>query len=747
MRTTSKWTQQASWSLSLITAAMLSACGGGWTDTGLTVSQSNTTATTAESQESAGAPAAAAEPAPVAATEPAPAAAEAAPAAQAEPEATVVVAAAAPNPTPVAITEPGAANLRTAPGSVPPPPPTGPAGKGPEAACNKNDVGGWTVPIPSKADANVPLKSLEQPGSRLFYISAATGSDETGEVYFWNGTEIIDAAGKTANASGVAYGTDPMNPGAAVKSFKRWAYVSPRQGGEDFGVRGKGGYSLTKTRGGFPDWWMFKRGETFDLTQDLLSYEREVTPSATSVLASLTVSGGRSATERQIVGAYGDVCAARPRFIRPQQGFITRWENAGFPAFKNAAYLSLHFDGHDRSVKSASNTGLTMLYQGPQSTNLLFEDMWFDAATVNIGAKNGAQITFRRSLITDNFESDGQFTQGLYYLGSREGRLRIEESILMRNGFSHGDPKLAWPPTGAQVWDHFSRNMYIQGETSNMNSALIDSVSMLGGSGDQFRAGMRVERNFFYQGYVSMGAYGGYADAEGPTGTMTDNVLQRFQGTGTNSNIGQPGWGLGLSSGAYKTEVARNIVSGAQYAGAGSAFSLSPLSWVCYAHTFNYATRENLIHDNIFESPADSAVVVTADGVTGESTPGCSNWKPAGVKGNELTNNVLVTPSGKATAYVQVGAAVGVTTDDTKNVGNKLYATRTAAATALGWTDPNRTLKTHLQASGIAVNSGDGFIEYYNAAIQMRRGQWRTELTSKALNNHVRAGFNMAAIQ
>ena len=439
-------------------------------------------------------------------------------------------------------------------------------------------MGNWTVPVPSTRDANVPLRSLQQPGSRLFYISAATGSDATGDIYFWDGSRIIDSAGNPADAGGNAYGTDPMNPSAAVKAFKRWAYVAPRQSGDDIGTHGPVGTPVVATRGGYPDWWLFKRGETFDLTQDLLSFEREANPGATSVTESLSVSGGRSATERQIVGAYGNVCADRPRFVHPQQGFVTRWEYVGFPLFKNVAYLSLHFDGHDRSQPAGTYTGLTMLYQGSANTNILFEDMWFDAASINVSSNNGAQITLRRSLVTDNYSTDGSSAQGIYYAGSRAGKLRIEESILLRNGFVGGDPKQVWPPAGSQTWDQFGRNLYVSGETSNMDSAFVDSVSMMGASGDQFRPGLRLERNFFYQGYVSMGAYGGYPDSDGATGTITDNVLQRFVGSGTNNNIGQPGWGMGLTSGAYSVEVARNIVTGAQYAGTGAAFGISPLS-------------------------------------------------------------------------------------------------------------------------------------------------------------------------
>ena len=354
------------------------------------------------------------------------------------------------------------------------------------------DVGGWTTPIPSRFDTQIPLRSTSQPGSRLYYISAAKGSDSTGDIYFWNGTQIVDSAGKSVDATGAAYGTDPMKPSAAVKPFKRWAYVGPRADDvSDIGSRGAAGAPTATFRAGYPDWWLFSRGETFDLKADLLSFVRETNPAATTVDASLAVPGGRSTTERQIVGAYGDVCQPRPHFVHPTTAFVASFKASYAPVLKNVAYLSLHFDGHDRAP-GADVDGVDLLGQTAASTDILFEDVWFDASTVNIEMSNAAQITFRRSLITDNFKTDGSHVQGIHYNGTREGRLRIEESILLRNGFSHGDPKaMAWPPSGAQTWDMYNRNMYISNETNSMQSGLFDSVSMMGASGDQFRPGVR----------------------------------------------------------------------------------------------------------------------------------------------------------------------------------------------------------------------------------------------------------------
>jgi hypothetical protein len=602
------------------------------------------------------------------------------------------------------------------------------------------DVNGWTTPLPSKANLATGLTSRDQQGSRLHYISVLRGNDDTGAVYFWDGSRIIDSMGQAADASGVAYGTDPMRPSAAVKPFKRWAYVGPRATStSDIGSLGPAGGPMPVFRGGYPDWWLFSRGETFDLTTDLVSFARQTNSDATGVSASLAVPGGRSISERMIVGAYGDTCAPRPRFIHPQLGFVSRYFRASDTTiFRNVAYLSLHFDGHDR-LPGATYEGITLLGQTPASTDILFEDVWVDGVPSNI--QSSAQVTLRRSLITDAFRTDGGHVQGLYYSSTRQGILRIEESTLLRNGFSHGDPKtMSWPPSGTQIWDAFSRNLYLSGETNSMQSGMFDSVSMIGASGDQFRPGMRVERNFFYQGYVGIGAHGGYADSEGPTGTVLDNVLQRFVGTGTNDNRGQPGWGFLIAGGSHAVEVARNVVTGAQHAANSYGVEIKPLFQDCNV-PFKYPTRANLIHSNVLDSSNAAAAVGSFDGVTET----CYNYTFRGITGNAVSDNVLVNANSRESEYVPVGPAVG-SAPDTTFARNRVFPDRATAAAAMGWPDASRTLKTYLLSRGVNVTSADAFPEYFELASQQRRGNWRVELTGPALVNYVRGGFAMPSV-
>jgi hypothetical protein len=263
-----------------------------------------------------------------------------------------------------------------------------------------------------------------------------------------------------------------------------------------------------------------------------------------------------------------------------------------------------------------------------------------------------------------------------------------------------------------------------------MASGVFDTLSLLGASGDQFRCGLQVERNFFYQGYVSMGAHGGYPLTDGPSGTMLDNVLLRFEGSGTDDDRGHPGWGFSLTSGAYQVEVARNIVSGAQHPASHYGLEIAPLSWYCYSDVFKHPTQENNIHDNIFDTAGAAGAISILDGVRTDDVD-CSGWTYPGLVGNTVTDNVLINSNGAASVYLPQPPAEG-TTHDTAFVDNAIYTTRSAAATSLGWPDPDRTLATYMKSLGYTVTSVDGFDEFFTEATKQRKGNWRPEFTARA---------------
>jgi hypothetical protein len=84
-----------------------------------------------------------------------------------------------------------------------------------------NLVDGWTIYTPTPYNTSIySLTNINQPGSRIFYISGE-GNDNTGEIYFWNGSHVV-------NSLGESFGADPLNPIGDIKSFYNWSYVAPR---------------------------------------------------------------------------------------------------------------------------------------------------------------------------------------------------------------------------------------------------------------------------------------------------------------------------------------------------------------------------------------------------------------------------------------------------------------------------------------------------------------------------------------
>ena len=608
---------------------------------------------------------------------------------------------------------------------------------------------GWSRFTPATYDTSVyPLTHLEQPGTRLIYISAA-GSDTAAELYFWDGSRIVDSSGSPTGAGGVAYGTDPMDPTGPIKPFRRWPYVAPRRNAlEDIGTPWDGtsylapGEHRAATRYEFPDWWLFKRGDTFDLHQDYLSFARETNPSVSTISAgTLAVSGGKSDTQCQVVGAWGSLGLSRPRFINATgSSFLSRWSD---PQPKYITWLSLHFDG--RGSDSDRRGGFSFLGQNDEAKGIRFEDCWIDATTGMVIQNTSGWFTLFRCVVTDSYrETHSPHVQGIYYYGNRDSRLRIEESILMRNGFGHGDPMTVWPPSGQQYYDIFNRNLYLSGECENMASGLFSSISMMGASGDQFRPGMRIEKNFFYQGYVQMGAHGGYPSGDGPTGTILDNVLLRFKGSGTDDNRGHPGWGFGLTSGAFGVEMARNIVSSAQHEADQYGLTLEALGWYCYSHTYHHATRSNNVHHNIFDTGSAWRAVNVSDGVDNDSLS-CSGWSYPGITGNTISQNCLVNARGIEWENRPHESAAGMS-NNTVFSNNRLYDSRSQAAAAEGWPFPDRTLKTYMTSLGEVVTTSDGFLEFFMQARQQRKGYWRSRYASRALVNYFRNGFGMTQL-
>src|SRR5690606_19412279 len=90
--------------------------------------------------------------------------------------------------------------------------------------------GGWLVArtllvasdgTRSLGDADSPVNTTRDRGSKIVFFDPRVGNNETAEVYWWNGREIVDARGRPANDAGARYGDDPLQPNlAAIRPFE-----------------------------------------------------------------------------------------------------------------------------------------------------------------------------------------------------------------------------------------------------------------------------------------------------------------------------------------------------------------------------------------------------------------------------------------------------------------------------------------------------------------------------------------------
>ena len=712
--------------------------------------------------------------------------------------------------------------------------------------------------------------SLLQTGARLHYLANAGVNSLTLTVatyYLWDGVNIIDTTGSTTGAGGVPYGTDPFNPTGPILPYQTWSYCGPKQNGEDIGVAGRVGaetfFTFAGTRTVAPDWWMFKRGDVFDLALDV-----GVTGSS-----SLSVPGGATAAGVQVVGEYGPTTSPRPQFIHPDNGFIFRNLTAGRTDFKNAVYRGLHFNGHNRAT-GVTFIGLRFLPDpvGASSPNILIEDVWFDGTAGVLPAMHAGDVRFRRCIVADNWYPNTALghVQGFSMSANGDGVsqdfvYQIDDCITYRNGFTSGDPSLSWPPSGGALdYTIFCRNFYVGSHTNHKESRITNTVSLIGGSGDQYRNGWRAEGNFVYAGFLMMNGYGG--NAQPNSGVFRNNVMQVFRATGPNSNA-HPAWGLIFGHSLQGVQIDGNIVTRAQMGRLADGFAGVWFKVINddFYYPLTRTLRFNTVTDNIFDCGNSTSGVQIDD--QGQNKIG---WVNPGLNGNSVVRNVFAkaagamllntvpntgigsdagtgiafpgsyttsvtfpvfgqmeatlaeasTPPMKGTnagngllgglaaigtppsetwtltainpitfqvvgsvsgvrANATVGAAYnnglvsftltagsaawvagdtwtftcvfGVTPSDTYipltgTEANREYLTMAAAATAEGWIDANRTLKTYLQALGISVTSSDGLIEYVSIVAGMRRGTWRKDMQAKAIVNYIRQGFGKPAL-
>lgn len=223
--------------------------------------------------------------------------------------------------------------------------------------------------------------------------------------------------------------------------------------------------------------------------------------------------------------------------------------------------------------------------------------------TVTITGANGANVRIHSLSSTS--------INGISFIVHGTAKVDCSQNIIMRMGFNVDPDTQSTPiPNGTNPrfdWDIRNHNFYCIGDNTDTNWTNVkfeENVSMIGAAGDLFRLPCKVNRNFFYNGYVSM-VPEHLAPYTISIGQCDDNVLQRFRAT-TGASNAHPAWGFQWANGLKNFSFQRNVISDVMVDGFGSfgvaIGSMSTPYYKPYELYWVNDTAGTLVNDNIIDS-------------------------------------------------------------------------------------------------------------------------------------------------
>lgn len=261
-----------------------------------------------------------------------------------------------------------------------------------------NTPGGYTCDTPFDADGFTDLTAFLAPDARLVFL-AADGDD-----------------GLAAQVHGRGYyqpddpeiGPDPTHPFGEIVPYGTLAAARAAQ---RINRRIDGNPGEPR----YPEWMLFRRGDTLDIGQ-------------TSPLEAHV--GGRSARERRVYTAWGPDALPRPVLRGTPPTWITQWGSRGGG---QVAVASLEFayppDLDMTGRTSPPSIGFALAYG---ASDVLIEDVLFPPVYNNTIQSDADEVAVRRSVISGNWNADAH-NQGVYVGGA--GDVVLEECVLDMNGY------------------------------------------------------------------------------------------------------------------------------------------------------------------------------------------------------------------------------------------------------------------------------------------------------------------------
>ncbi|MEO0629843.1 MAG: hypothetical protein AAFY46_03835, partial [Planctomycetota bacterium] len=256
---------------------------------------------------------------------------------------------------------------------------------------------------------------------------------------------------------------------------------------------------------------------------------------------------GRSASEKMVIGAYGD----GPRPVL--QTGTSKALSLFIPDRRaHVAFTSMEF----RPGVQYSNYGISMVC--PYVEDILFEDLKITGYSHGIALQGEASgnmkdIAVRRCIVADNAGQDR--SQGLFF--HRIDGLLVEGNIIDRNGW---DPVRGRDATSSI----FQHNVYFQRTVSGV--VFRDNFTGRASShGAQFRLGGLVEGNVAWANAaaISYGNEGARSDEPPVGGYITNNLV--LEAVNKDSDEAR-GWGIQIQN-ADGLQITQNIIANSTVGG------------------------------------------------------------------------------------------------------------------------------------------------------------------------------------
>jgi hypothetical protein len=523
-------------------------------------------------------------------------------------------------------------------------------------------VNGWTVFTPS-AD------------SRIIYVSA-TGNDGTAQIY---------------NAASVQVGSNPFLPSGAILAYQTLAAAK------------------TQLRPGFPDWILFKKGDTFT-NQDFGIIELY----------------GRNINEPMLISSYGP-STSRPVFLTGNNTFL----DLNGTSASHVAIVGIEANPHTRTTTSTP-TGVFITYS--PFTNILIEDCYFKnfhnhivaQDAVSTGIYTRKSLSVRRCILTDSYNT-GTGASGLYI--DRVDGILFEENLLDHNGWNSS--VAGANPTG------FSHNSYFQVKNINLTfkNNIVSRASAVGGG---HRCGGIIYDNLYLSNPTNLliGTYDGSA-LNWPTQFVSADVSYNVILDSRPESYDQ---GNGIAAERVTNgNIHHNIVA---HFTATSGFN----NGIVVNRIQNVTVQNNIVYkwgNNLSSGPNYSSGLYIGGSLLGansftnndiqmENTQGyCVNNGGAFTNrtfGNNRYNNIV--SAGNWFANGNFATWQAAASDATSTVTNVPYV------------DPERNIITYMTSIGNPGNL-DTFI---NQRKTFSKDNWDSNYSANSVNNYIRVGFNQPAL-